>query len=482
MEEAIILKNPLPQVEGHHAQWDGMKSKYPDLAKILDAIEKPQGLALVFSHDDPDGITSGLIFKRTLQKKGWKVVDKMPPGFALSTAQLDDTLKEYPETKAVFILDKGTLASYSDFAKRFPVYIVDHHPTPKAPTNCLIFNPSLEKHTPCSTSLLAHGIATLAGTREIFDDFLCLIGLKGDWAIEPVKGVLADFAKPFFVEYGAAFKNLLTLLKERPTMFDAEQREYTCLLSRISEFVHGTGGGGFQYFYNDREETLRNVDHPACIAEALEGVSGKCEALKQISTLESFIQLLPDPNKSLLKKIFLYFLKDWENADKILDTSVKAIQFEETGIYLFVGGKVPLLPMIGSIKLFDLRNTGKDKLGQIIMVSSVSPEYTHVSVRGTGDRVHSGKFCGQLESSLQGKYPQHKDKISGGGHPRAAECTVRTSGVSFLAVISQVVGQLTEMSEIDHRWKDNKTNRMSKGQFKRAKELGLEYISDTNSN
>lgn len=472
--EAAILKNLPTNVEDYQAQWQALKTADAGLSKIIEVVSKPEGTALIFSHDDPDGITSGLIFKRMLVKKGWKAELRMPAGFLLQPQQWEDALREIPDVKAVFMLDKGTLMPYSEFGKKAPLYIVDHHPTPKAPTDCVMFNPSLEKYTPCSTSILAHGIATLSGTRDQFDDFLCLMGLKGDWAIEPVTGVLVDFAKPFIASYGVAFKNMLTLLRERPTMFDASQRENTCLLSRVTEFVHATGGGGFQYFYNDREEALKNVDHPALIANALEALAPQVEALTRISTLQSFVQMIPQEFKQPLDKIFRYFLQDWDSADKLLNSSVRALKLENTSIYLFVGGKVPLLPMIGSIKLFDLKQTAGDKDAQIIMVSSVSPDYTHVSVRGTGDRVHSGKICGSLQDALQAKYAKYKDKISGGGHPRAAECTVRTADVTFFNVLSLLTTHLNEMNEIDQKFAEGKPN---KGLAKRAKELGLEYLA-----
>ncbi|HRY28604.1 MAG TPA: DHH family phosphoesterase [Elusimicrobiota bacterium] len=473
MSESVLVANAAKCSESHKAQWESLRSQNPGIDKILAAAGKPQGLALVFSHDDPDGITSGLIFKRLLEKKGWRTVWKMPAGFVLTTAQFDAALKAHPDAKAVFVLDKGTLAPYADFGKRMPVYLVDHHPSPKAPTDCVLFNPCLEKYASCSGSFLAHGLATLAGTRDDYDDFLALIGLKGDWAIEPTKGILSDMVKPFFAEYAMKFRNLLQLVTERPTMFDAEQRELTCPLSRFAEFVHAVGGGGFQYFYNDRDASLRDVDHPACIGAALEKMAGKVAELKKITTLDDFIKLLPEPEAGSLKKIWKFFLEDWEKAFRLLDSSTKILGLADTSLYVFVGGKVPLLPMIGSIKLFELKQAAKDKFAQIIMVSSVSADYTHVSVRGTGDQVHSGKFCGQLAGALQTKFPKQKDVISGGGHPRAAECTVRTGEVPFIKVLHEVVLQLNEMSELD-----NRSRAAAEGSHQaRAKELGLDYLS-----
>ncbi len=473
MEEAVILQTEFKDIEGYKSQWENIKAHNPGLQKILHAVENPQGMALVFSHDDPDGLTSGLIFKRILQKKGWKVSSRFPEGFMLQPDQLEKAMKETPDAKAIFLLDKGTLAAYNNYSDKLPVYIVDHHPTPVVPDKCTYFNPSLPAYTWCSTSILAHGIAALAGVREEFDDFLCLMGLKGDWAIEPVKGILVDFAKPFFVEYGKNFKNLLKLVKERPTMFDAEQRDHTCLLSRVTEYVHATGGGGFSYFYNDREPALKNVNHAECIATALEGIADKMDKIREIKSLDDFVNLLPQPQQGLLKKIFTYFLQDWESANKMLDSSARILKLQDTSIYLFVGPRVPLLPMIGSIKLFELKMNAGDKLAQIIMVSAVSNDYTHVSVRGSGDRVHSGKFCGEMQDSMQKRYADYKDKISGGGHPKAAECTFRTDKVTFLNVLTRATEILSEMQQLDHL---SGTAKLDDTQQARAEKLGLEYL------
>jgi len=476
MEEALLLKNPPATEETYAHQWEDIRNREPGLVRLLDKIARPQGTALIFSHDDPDGITSGLIFKRMLQKKGWKAALRLPKEFMLQPSQLADGLKENPDTGPIFLLDKGTLAPYADYGQKHPLYIVDHHPTQKAPIDCVIYNPSLEKYTWCSTSILAHGISTLSGTRDLFDDFLCLIGLKGDWAIEPVKGLLADFVKPFLKEFGMGYQNLLKIVKERPTQFDSEQREVTCLLSRITEFVHGTGGGGFSYFYHDRHPDLKKIDHAGCIAEGLEAISDKVDSLKKITSLDQFVGLIPEPSRKLLQRMFGFFLEDWENASKTLDTTARILRLEDTAIYLFVGVKVPLLPMIGSIKLFDLKKKAGDKTAQIIMVSSVSDEYTHVSVRGTGDRVHSGKFCGNMQNTLQARFPEFKSLISGGGHPKAAECTIKTGKVTFFQVLSQAMAQLNEMRDLDLLWRDGK---LSGKPVAKAREIGLEYVPQT---
>lgn len=454
-------------------QWESLRSKHPSLETLLNLINSKKGHALIFGHDDADGVTSGLIFKRMLEKKGWQASVLFPERFTLSQEQMDQALRQHAKADAVFIVDKGTLPEYSAFGKQMPLYIVDHHPCSSPPTDCVYFNPALEKYLPCSASILCHGIATLAGTRDEFDDFLSLVGMKADWVIEPVTGILPDFAKPFCSEYGSKFKNLLEITSDKPTIYEVEQREKTCLLNRISEFVQATTGSGFQYFYHDRDASLKNVNHQHCTADALEKMAPRIEQIKKIGKFDEFLRMLPEPEGSVLKKIFSFFIEDWENAENLLDSTAKIARFADTAVYFFTGGKVPLLPMVGSVKLLQLKQNAGDKFAMILMVSSVSPSYTHVSVRATGDQVHSGKFCNQLALRLQKKFPQWEKQISGGGHPRAAECTAHTPDVSFSDVLIEILSQINEMKVLDKKLSSSKP---SESEQKTAKELGLDYL------
>ncbi|NLM17918.1 MAG: hypothetical protein GX221_09395 [Candidatus Riflebacteria bacterium] len=470
----ILEKDFYKNTTDYASQWEQLKNESPGLQKILKDIETP-GHAIVFGHDDPDGITSGLILYRMLLKKGWKAVLINPEQFNLSQAQLDEALKNNPGATALFIADKGTSAAYDELKTNLPVYLVDHHPTPKVPEKCTWFNPAAHAYIQCSGSILAHGISFLAGTRDEYDDFLCLVGLKGDWAIEPVTGHAAEFTKPFLAKYGLHFSNMLKNLNERPTMFDSTQREKTCLLSRVAEYVHACGGGGFSYFYHDREEALKNVNHAKTVADALLAIENKAEQLKKIATLNEFTALLPEKEGKLLEKIWGWFLKDWDTANKLMDSSALSLRLHDTDIFLFTGPKVPLLPMIGSIKLAELKTEYNSPQAQIIMVSRVDKNYTHVSVRATGINVHSGKFCGYLQDSSREKYPQHKDAISGGGHPVAAECTFRTPEIPFLTVLSRVTNQLCEMNRLDNL---AKKTALTAEQKETAAKLGLDYLKN----
>jgi hypothetical protein len=68
-------------------------------------------------------------------------------------------------------------------------------------------------------------------------------------------------------------------------------------------------------------------------------------------------------------------------------------------------------------------------------------------------------------------YAPYKDKISGGGHPKAAECTVKTEKVPFMNVLTRVVEVLKEMKEID-----GTREHLDEHQRTRADKLGLEYL------
>ena len=122
MTESKIFDIDFTNVEDHAEQWAKLLDNNDGLKKILEVVKKP-GKALVFSHDDPDGITSGLICKRMLLKKGWKVKHYMPEGFKLQPEQFEKALKEFPEAECVFILDKGTSDADDFISDKLPCYV-----------------------------------------------------------------------------------------------------------------------------------------------------------------------------------------------------------------------------------------------------------------------------------------------------------------------------------------------------------------------
>jgi hypothetical protein len=80
-----------------------------------------------------------------------------------------------------------------------------------------------------------------------------------------------------------------------------------------------------------------------------------------------------------------------------------------------------------------------------------------------------------LQDSLQARYAEFKDKISGGGHPKAAECTIKTDRVTFMNVLSRVTEVLSEMQQLDAAAATGKLDDTRKA---RADKLGLEYLKN----
>ena len=65
-------------------------------------------------------------------------------------------------------------------------------------------------------------------------------------------------------------------------------------------------------------------------------------------------------------------------------------------------------------------------------------------------------------------------QLAGGGHPTAAECTIKTGKITFLNVLTRVTEVLSEMCALDKFASENKLNDEQKA---RAAKLGLEYLN-----
>ncbi|HLD29601.1 MAG TPA: DHH family phosphoesterase, partial [bacterium] len=96
------------------------------LLQLLSGLAKRR--VLVYSHDDPDGLTSALIFTRLLKKLDIPFRLLFPSTYELEKERLEtDLRKESVET--VFLLDKGTMGYYDEYAGLVKNFIViDHHP------------------------------------------------------------------------------------------------------------------------------------------------------------------------------------------------------------------------------------------------------------------------------------------------------------------------------------------------------------------
>lgn len=432
---------------------DGLKS-------VVEKLKSIKGKrCLVFIHDDPDGLTSGVILKRVVEKSGGEVSLRIPDTMELEKHRIESELKE-KKYDALFIVDKATMGYYNEYPSLIKdVIIIDHHPLiGEYPGHCIVYNPSIPGYTFCSTSILCNIIAEALGLRDDFIDLQSLIGLKCDWAIEPATGFVAPFCKVFLDGVEAKFNNILkkrpagpsgagtggddngsgapSTAAERPTMFEVSQRQNTTLLNLIGEFFFALSGGGFQYFYNGRLPGLKDRKQVEVCFDVLESLKPA-----DFNDFGEFLGAIN--NRKLAGDIYGCFLDDWQKAINMFDNTVFLDEYKGTKIYFFTGNNVPLMPMAGSVKLYQLGSPAT-----FMMVNWLGKEKgAHISFRANTDTIHCGNFAAKLTERMTGKYG-NKGIISGGGHIRAAEFRTRSSGVPLSKVMKEF---FVTFEEIIHR-------------------------------
>ena len=382
------------------------------------AIEKARKkTALLYAHDDPDGIASGIILKQVLEKNNFKVFLEIPTTMELEKWRFQEDVKKY-NPEIVFVCDKATMGYYDEYYKIHPqIFIIDHHPLLGEPLkNINVINPVLDGYKRCSASFVCFLIADFLGFRDEGIEIAALIGLKGDWAIEPATEEISDYVRPFYDEVKEKFAWLLKKIKSRPTMFEVRQRQKTTLLNQITEIIFALGGGGFQYFYNDRAPELKDVVNGEFAFYQLEEF---LKAPLRVQSEEEFLNSLKEKQKA--KKIFDFYLSDWEHTTLLMKSSVFVKSVKDTDIFLFVASNVKLMPMVGSVVLYNMRGKSKDTL--FIMVSEMGEKGVHFSFRGKLGNIHCGDFAHALAMRLAKKF--NSPEITGGGHPFAAEARTR---------------------------------------------------------
>ncbi len=406
---------------------------------VAEKIESKRGKkALVYCHDDPDGITSGIIIKRLLEKKDITVTVKVPTTMELEEARLKKDIAAC-KPDIIFVADKATMGYYDAYADIHPdIVILDHHPVPKEELKRVaVINPQAGggQYKGCSGSIVAHMLAKVCGETDEADDIAALIGLKGDWAIEPATDIVSDYVAPFFEEIKEKYSWLIEKIESRPTMFEVSQRANTTLLNQVAEIIFALGGGGFQYFYNERDEELSDITSGRFAFDNLEKWLSNPTPF---SSENDFIAALPEPAKA--KKIFDYYLSDWQEAASTMLKSELVKTVKDTDIYLFKGKEVKLMPMVGSVVLYELPSTQADVM--FIMVSDNGDKGIHFSFRSKNGKVHCGDLAGSLAISFQNILG--KEYASGGGHPFAAECRTR-KGAPVAELMAEFEKQLNAL-------------------------------------
>ncbi len=409
------------------------------LKKIVELLPKLKDKQIVtFAHDDPDGVTSAIIFKRLTDKLSIKNEVFFPYSFPLSTSEVE-YVKNIYNPEVLFILDKGTLQHYNDDITKVVnnIIVIDHHPPIGSNFDkIIIYNPAMHNYVRTSNSLLMHVVSSLFQNANQYDDFICMIGMKCDWACDPLNNDIPDFCKPFFEE--KFLPNFSTWIEARtdlrPTMFDIKNQNISCMLNIVSELFFALTGGGFQYFYNSYNEKLKSIDQPKfCFENFLNEFN-----LTRIVSIEEFISRIP--NNELVKLIYQYFLTDWEMVEKMFDNQTFLVgEINNVKIFFFFGKNVKLMPMVGSKKLYQYKGNQEAD----IVMFNIDPENgIHISFRGTTEKIHLGKVASELANRLN-SILSDKTKISGGGHPVAAECKINTTKINLMTVLEHTIQLLS---------------------------------------
>ncbi|MGM0381014.1 MAG: DHH family phosphoesterase, partial [bacterium] len=318
---------------------------------------------LIYTHDDPDGVVAGAILARYLERTGKDFTLEMPHTFELETGRVKKRLEEEASKyDALVIMDKGTLAQYDELTELIdPVIVIDHHYTAGEPEDCLLYNPD----GACSSGLQAHMIVSLIDETDDYDDFLALVALRSDWTIRPLKDQIPEFVQPFYEQAKQNFEHLLEPLKSRPTWMEIDQREETLLLNQISELTFAVSGGGFSYFYGDRDEELAEIDASYLCYEDLLEMGETQVDLSSIQSLEDMIELFP--HADLVGRIFEYFKEDWDFSLELFESAMFFGEMGPCDVYLFTGEDTPLMPMVGSVKLGKISRANNDKPTVMVM-------------------------------------------------------------------------------------------------------------------
>lgn len=413
----------------------------PELKQLADIIVTSKGKkVLLISHDDADGITSGLLLLRALRKCGAAVTVKLPPRFEL----LPDELEEYCRAQGydlVFCLDKGTKAryqKYSAFCKQF--IIIDHHPIEGDLGELFYVNP--RKRTPTaylSNSHLVYTTLAYAGLADRGGMLANLFGLVGDFALKTVPWTQADWLDEFVKEAITEFPNLFESKSLRPTMFDVKQRQQTSLLHVMTEIINAVCGTGFQFFYNDRDPSLQELDPPRFIFDQLDQYldSPRCGTEH---TIDDFLAGFPEGAR--VAKFFTYYTQDWDAYVGLMKSTIDLGTIGPVHVYFFLGKDLRLIPMIGSVKLHE-KADAEGHEHAIIVITNVLPDRVHTSLRGTGHLVHCGEICQELTRRV--KILLASDQANGGGHPPAAEFVVTEPNVSVPLVLEVLFAYLNEL-------------------------------------
>ncbi|MFH1821423.1 MAG: DHH family phosphoesterase [Methanobacteriota archaeon] len=426
-------------------------SGFASAVKLLEKLGQRKRLRILhFSHHDTDGIASAFIMQRLLRHRfGAEVVVKMPIQFRLSEGDLVEALKGKVDFDLLLLTDKGTFSYYDDFfGKVGNVLIIDHHMLDGRPQKCTVFNPSSERSVPTAASLLCHMIATKFGSTSDHDDFVALMGCRGDFALDPVEKTCAEFARPFIERSMKKFPHFFKVRLGRPTMYDTVDRRRTALVNQIVEVVHA---GSLAHFY-EKDLDIRVSSGPELVYNYLMHLAERDVRPADFRNIDDLLGNVPKGN--ILASVLKRYRSDWDVLNGRVQSTTFLGELQGVGVYLFFAREVlpmqvapfsAILPFVASTQLEPLKRAFGHKETMIVLFCP-KERGIQISMRGGGEYIDCGAICFQLAERLRRLYPGH-DGIEGGGHASAAECFA-DKPVPMYSVMQELISMIKELTEL----------------------------------
>jgi len=177
-----------------------MKVRNPELIKATEDFFKTltkEDVVAVIHHTDPDGVTSGVLAAKLVERIRGKPVDvryNQEGGEVTILPATVEMLKQKNVTKVVITDlncdgDAATLKSMSEFAN---VMVLDHHPV-SSTEHAIIYKPQLaydiEDASGYSAAQIVYDVAAVLVDMEDLD-WMCAVGMIGDVATKKWEGFL----------------------------------------------------------------------------------------------------------------------------------------------------------------------------------------------------------------------------------------------------------------------------------------------------
>ena len=419
-----------------------MEEKIKEAIKTIEEISKTKPIKVI-THNDTDGITSGAIFSKALQR--WK------KKFSLEIVKNleKEYIKSLPEDHLLVFLDlaSGSLPELAN--KQTQIIILDHHEIPdqqEIPKNVILINPILTNSENMAGSALCYLFARNLSEQNKDLANLAVIGMIGDM-----------FEKNIGKTYGSILKDAEVVIKKGLLLYPATRPLDRVLENSFSLYIPEVSGS-----FKGTLELLRD----AGIQKTSRGFKSIAElSEKEMSDLGTAIMLRKKENANtneMIGNIYLIkFFSTLEDAREISATinACSRMGYPDTSLGLCLGDKQSkkdaqkiylkykktISSALGEIEKIE-KLKGKDYIiinaedkirdtvvGTVASIMSFSPLYPEGTIIITMANTPNGKV--KVSARVAGRRGKNVREIlykaiaslegEVGGHPKAAGCLIQ---------------------------------------------------------